>query len=176
MPWFNWLSVSCLIDRTSPKLGFPLLPCMISFLSHHFLPFTLFLKHNNKITTILKLPLSKQPNNSYSTHIQKQHIKTKLREKLTWEQICSCSLLLSFSLSTPHSYPLPILVFSFVCRCSPTRWTILTSSLSIRPSTSVLCHSFHPWPLLLFAGCAFALNSGFLLHRSALMDNLWDEG
>jgi hypothetical protein len=40
----------------------------------------------------------------------------------------------------------------------------------------VLCHLSPPWSLLVFDGCDFALNKDFLLHRSTLMDDLWDEG
>jgi hypothetical protein len=53
---------------------------------------------------------------------------------------------------------------------------ILASPLCIRPSTSVLCHSSPLWPLLLFVGCVFALNKSFLLFRSTIMGDLWDEG
>jgi hypothetical protein len=59
--------------------------------------------------------------------------------------------------------PLPFWFFSFVCKCSLTRSVILASPLCIRPSTSVLCRSYPPWSLLLFAGCVFALNKSFLL-------------
>jgi hypothetical protein len=54
-----------------------------------------------------------------------------------------------------------IMVFSFVCRYSPTRSAILVYPLYIRPSTSVLCRSSPSWPLLLFASCVFALNKSF---------------
>jgi hypothetical protein len=98
------------------------------------------------------------------------------RSKSGREQIYS--LLFIISLSTPRSYPPPFILvfFLFICRCSLTRSAILASPLCIRPSTSVLCRSSALWLLLLFAGCVFALNESFLLHRSAPMDDLWDEG
>jgi hypothetical protein len=66
------------------------------------------------------------------------------------------------------------MVFSFVCKCFSIRLVILASPLYIRPFTCVLCRSYLSWPLLLLAGCVFALNKSFLLHRFALMDDLCD--
>jgi hypothetical protein len=71
-------------------------------------------------------------------------VETKMRER-SKEPICSC--LLSLSLFTLRSYTSsPILVFFyfFICRCFPTRSSILASLLCIRPSTSVLCSSSPP--------------------------------
>jgi hypothetical protein len=62
--------------------------------------------------------------------------------------------------------------FFFLGKCSTTRSPILASSLCIRLSTFVLCRSSPPWPLLLFAGCVFALNKNFLLFKSFLMADL----
>jgi len=74
-------------------------------------------------------------------------------------------------LPTPTSYL--IMVFSFVCSCYSTRSVTFAYLLCIRPSTSVLCRSFPPWPLPLFANCVFALNKMlFFFHKSDLMNDL----
>jgi hypothetical protein len=83
--------------------------------------------------------------------------------------------LLSLFFSTPHFYSLLLfscIFFSFVCRCSSTRSTILASLLCIRLSASVLYCSYPPWPLLLFTSCVFALNKSFILYEFALIDDL----
>jgi hypothetical protein len=103
-------------------------------------------------------------------------MKGENRSERGHEQICS--FLLSYSLSTTRSYSLPpILVCLFVCLfvVSPTRSAILTSQLCIRLSTSVMCCSSPHWPLLLFAGYVLFWIKVFLLFRSTLMGDLWDE-
>jgi hypothetical protein len=94
------------------------------------------------------------------------------------EQICLILLFLfSFLLLAP-TFSLPFFFFFFIiCRCSLTRLVILHlryASIHL-PLSSVMCSSSPPLTLLLFAGCVFTLNKSFILFRSTLMGDLWDE-